>query len=128
MPEVIPGDFEHGIKKTKLLATYKGIGQVMEGGKRISKVRYTLYHRQDVDLMSIAGGNSIEVQGLRSIDGKIRILEDDTVLFKAWENRTRLTLHVGKGQEVDFYIVDIVNADGQGELSIVGDGDLHRSS
>jgi hypothetical protein len=36
-----------------------------------------------------------------------------------------LTLHVEKDQEVDFYIV---NADGQSEFSIVGDGDLHRSS
>jgi hypothetical protein len=125
MPEVLPGDFEHGIKKPKLLATYKGIGQVMEGGKRISKVRYTLYHRQDVDVINTAGGNSVEVRGLRSIDGRILALEDDTLFFKALENRTRLTLHMEKGQEVDFYIV---NAGGQGEFSIAGDGDLHRSS
>jgi hypothetical protein len=125
MPEVLPGDFEHGIKKPRLLATYKGIGQVIQGSNRISKVRYTLYHRQDVDVINTAGGNSVEVQGLRSIDGRILVLGDDTVFFKAWENRTRLNLHMEKGQEVDFYIV---SADGQGEFSIVGDGDLHRSS
>jgi len=122
MPEVLPGDFEHGIKKPKLLATYKGIGQVMEGGNRISRVRYTLYHRQDVDVINAAGGNSVEVQGLRSIDGKIQVSGDDTAFSKALENRTRLTLHMEKGQEVDFYIV---NSGGQGEFSIAGDGDLH---
>ena len=125
MPEVLPGDFEHGIKKPKLLATYKGIGQVMEGGKRISKVRYTLYHRQDVDVINTAGGNSVEVRGLRSIDGRILALEDDMLFFKAWENRTPLTLHMEKSQEVDLYIV---NADGQGEFSIMGDGDLRGCS
>ena len=65
------------------------------------------------------------MQGLRSIDGRIQVLGDDTVFFEAWENRTRLTLHMEKGQEFDFYIV---NAPGQGEFSIVADGDLHRSS
>jgi len=97
----------------------------VEHGNRISRVRYTLYHSQDVDVINTAGGNSVEVQGLRSIDGKIQVSEDDTAFSKALENRTRLTLHMEKGQEVDFYIV---NAGGQGEFSIAGDGDLHRSS
>jgi len=125
MPEVLPGDFEHGMRKRRLLATYKGIGHVIEGSNRISRVRYTLYHRQDVDVINTASGNGVEVQGLRSIDGKIRVLGDDAVFFKAWENRTRLTFHMEKGQEFDFYIA---NADGQGEFSIMGDGDLRRCS
>lgn len=107
-------------KRYKRLPSDEGIGAVYKEGNYISKVRYSLRTTLEVHVIETPGQTE-EINGLKSINGYIQVLEGENSLFGVG----LLTLRTADGREVDFYVLrgDLV----KGEFSIQGSGDFRRT-
>lgn len=86
-------------KKYRWIENPRGRGDIYSGGKNIAKVSYNLNVQQEILVHNI--GNEIkEVEGLKSMNGHIAVLEGDVVLW----SKGKLILHMEDGRKIDFFI------------------------
>jgi len=87
------------MRKTKLIESPRGKGEVLDQGTRIAKVNYILEVLQDVIEAETFSGVK-EEEGLMYAKGSITVLDGANLLMY----RDKLSLRLQDGRQIDFFI------------------------